>query len=215
MPAAVVFDNDGLLLDTEAAWGRAEVVLWERYGKVFTLDHKRYLIGSSRAVAELKLEEMLERPSGEGASLMDQLVELTMEELLAGVEPRPGAVALLAALTDAGVPLGLASNSPRDFVDRALASSPIDPAVFGVTLSADEVLHPKPAPDIYLACCEALGAAPAASVALEDSPSGVRAAAAAGMTVVGVPYLDGIDLPEADVLATSLADPEVHEVLGL
>lgn len=215
VPAAVVFDNDGLLLDTEAAWTRAEVALWERYGLTFTLDHKRYLIGSSRAVAEVKLSEMLARPPAEGAHLMDQLTELTMEELLRGVEPRPGAVELLDALVARGTPVGLASNSPRAFMERALGSSPIGLERFGVTLSADEVAHAKPAPDVYLACCAALHADPRDSVALEDSPSGVRAAAAAGMTVVGVPYLDGIDLPEAHVLACSLADREVRSACGL
>jgi beta-phosphoglucomutase-like phosphatase (HAD superfamily) len=215
LPAAVVFDNDGLLLDTEAAWTRAETVLFARRGRTFSDDHKRYLIGSARRVAEVRLEEMLERPAGEGAALMDELHDLVMEELLVGVEPCPGAVELLAALRDAGVPVGLASNSPRAFVERALAHSPVDRDVFDVTLAGDEVLHPKPAPDIYLAACDALGAAPGASVALEDSPSGVRAADAAGMMVVGVPYLDGIDLPEATLVARSLSDEDVRRALGL
>jgi HAD superfamily hydrolase (TIGR01509 family) len=211
----VVFDNDGLLLETEVAWTRAESLLFARRGRTFTDDHKRYLIGSARKAVEVKLEEMLERPSGEGAALMDELHDLVMEELLVGVEPRPGAVELLAALRDAGVPVGLASNSPRVFVERALAHSPVDRDVFAVTFAGDEVRHPKPAPDIYLAACEALGAAPADSVALEDSPSGVRAAEAAGMMVVGVPYLDGISLPEATLVARSLSDDDVRRALGL
>lgn len=215
LPAAVVFDNDGLLLDTELAWTRAETLLFARRGRTFSDDHKRYLIGSARRAVEVKLEEMLERPAGEGAALMDELHDLVMEELLAGVEPRPGAVELLAALRDAGVPIGLASNSPRAFVERALAQSPVDRDLFAVTLAGDEVLSPKPAPDIYLAACEALGAAPGACVALEDSPSGVRAADAAGMMVVGVPYLAGIDLPEATLVARSLSDDDVWRALGL
>lgn len=215
MPAAAVFDNDGLLLDTEAAWTRAEVALFARYDRAFTAEHKRYLIGSSWAVAEVKLCEMLERPADEGYGLMAALHDLCMEELFAGVEPRPGAVELLAALRDAGVPVALASNSAREFVDRALAHSPIPKTSFVATFSSDDVAAPKPAPDLYLAACAALGVDPADAVALEDSPSGVQAAFAAGMTVVGVPYLDGIALPEAHVVARSLADPEVHEVLGL
>lgn len=211
----MVFDNDGLLLDTEAAWTRAEVALWARYDMAFTLDHKRYLIGSSRAVAAVKLCEMLRRPAEEGPGLMDALHDLTMVELLAGVDARPGAVELLRALREAGTPIALASNSERAFVERALAHSPISTGDFAFTIAGDEVAHGKPAPDIYLAACAALGAAPADAVALEDSPSGVKAAHAAGMTVVGVPYLDGIALPEADLLAGSLADAAVHEVLGL
>lgn len=212
--AAVVFDNDGLLLDTEEAWTRAEEVLFGRRGREFTMDHKRSLIGSSRAVAAAKLERMLDRP-GEGEALMDELHGLVMEELLAGVAPRPGALELVRALRDAGVPVGLASNSPRAFVERALTAAGLLNGHFGVVVAADEVAAPKPAPDLYLAACDALGAEPARSAALEDSPTGVTAAVAAGMFVIGVPYLPGMPLPEASLEAASLADREVRSALGL
>ena len=91
---AVVFDNDGLLLDTEEAWTRAETTLFERYGSTFTDEHKRSLIGSARGPAAAKLEEMLARP-GQGEALMDELHDLVMEEALLGVSPRPGALELL------------------------------------------------------------------------------------------------------------------------
>jgi HAD superfamily hydrolase (TIGR01509 family) len=212
-PAAAVFDNDGLFLDTEEAWTRAEVRLFTAHGATFTDAHKRSLIGSSHLVAAGKLEAMLGQP-GNGRALMAQLHELVMEEALGEVAPRPGAVELLRALGDAGIPVGLASNSPRAFIERVMASAGVDLGDFGVVLSADEVQRPKPAPDVYLAACRALDADPGASVALEDSPPGVAAARAAGMTVVGVPYLADIAL-EAHLVATSLADRAVHEVLGL
>ena len=211
---AVVFDNDGLLLDTEEAWTRAEEVLFGRRGRTFTMEHKRSLIGSSRAVAAAKLEEMLDRP-GEGEPLMDELHELVMEELLKGVAPRPGALDLLAALERSGVPLGLASNSPRAFVERSLEVAGLLNGHFDVIVAADEVERPKPAPDVYLAACRALDAAPERSAALEDSPSGVAAGIAARMFVVGVPYLEGMPLPGASLQAGSLADAEVLAALGL
>jgi HAD superfamily hydrolase (TIGR01509 family) len=211
----VVFDNDGLLLDTEEAWTRAEQTLFGRLGREFTTEHKRTLIGSSRADAAIKLEAILERP-GAGEELMDELHELVMEEALAGVEPRPGALELLARLTAAGVPLAVASNSERAFLERTLSSVGLLPdGPFLTTVAAGDVERPKPAPDIYLEACRRLGADPAASVALEDSPIGVASAAAAGMRVIGVPYFAGTRIPGADLLVESLADPAVARALHL
>ncbi|MDX6659023.1 MAG: hypothetical protein QOH62_3816 [Solirubrobacteraceae bacterium] len=203
-PAAVLFDNDGLLLDTEVLWTRAEIVLFERRGATFTIEHKRDLIGSSGPVAEAKVERMLGLP-GEGPALMAELHELVMEEARGGVEPMPGALALLEAIT---VPIGVASNSPRSFVERTLDVSGLRDR-FGCILSADDVAHPKPAPDLYIELARGLGADPAQCVALEDSPTGVAAARAAGAFVIGVPSLEGIVLDDADLVAASLADPRV------
>ena len=119
---AVVFDNDGLLLDTEEAWSRAEITLFERHGSVFTEGHKRSLIGSARVTAAAKLEHMLDLP-GRGEELMDELHDLVMEEALAGVSPRPGALELMEALARTGVPLAVASNSTRPFVERVLGGA--------------------------------------------------------------------------------------------
>ena len=214
-PQAVVFDNDGLLLDTEEAWTRAERTLFAGLGREFTLEHKRILIGSSRADAALKLEAILERP-GRGGELIDELIELVMIEALAGVEPRPGAIALLTRLRDAGIPLAVASNSERAFLERTLASAGLlHGGPFRTIVSAQDIAKPKPAPDIYLEACRRLGADPAASVALEDSPTGAAAAAAAGMFVIGVPYFPDSAIPGADLIAPSLAEPEVAAVFGL
>jgi HAD superfamily hydrolase (TIGR01509 family) len=212
---AVVFDNDGLLLDTEAAWTRAEHALFARLGAKFTMEHKRTLIGSSRTDAAVKLEAILERP-GAGERLMDELHELVMEEALAGVAPRPGALKLLARLTAAGIPLAVASNSERAFLERTLTSAGLLPdGPFRTTVAAGDVERPKPAPDIYLEACRRLGADPAECVALEDSPIGAAAAAAAGMFVIGVPYFAGEQVPGSDLLVDSLADPAVEHAVGL
>lgn len=208
----MIFDNDGLLLDTEVAWTRAEVTLFTRRRQTFTIDHKRSLLGSSRVVAAAKLETML-GAAGAGDALMDELHELVWDEVARGAPPRPGAVELLRLLQAKGTPVALASNSPRAFIERALGFAGLDGA-FGALVGADEVAEAKPAPDVYLEAARRLGVAPARCAALEDSRTGVAAAAAAGMFVVGVPSLDGVELP-ADVVASSLADAVVHRALGL
>ncbi len=215
--SAVIFDNDGLLLDTEEAWTRAEETLFARRDRVWTMDHKRELIGSSGPQAREILERQLELP-GEGAALLEELEELVMEEVLAGVPPRPGALELLAALGARGIPLGLASNSQRPFVERVLGGAGLLGAdsPFGVIVSASDVANPKPAPDLYLAAAAALGADPERCAALEDSPPGASSALAAGMTVIGVPYFADGAMPDGIHLrAGSLADPEVYALLGL
>jgi HAD superfamily hydrolase (TIGR01509 family) len=214
-PSAAIFDNDGLLLDTEEAWTRAEQKLFARLGQEFTMEHKRTLIGSSRSLAAVKLEAILELP-GEGEKLMDELLGLVMEEALLGVAPRPGAMALLARLTDAGVPLALASNSEREFVERTLSGAGLlHDGPFAAIVTANDIEHPKPAPDIYLEACRRLGADPGDSVALEDSPIGVASAVAAGMFVIAVPYFTGTEIPGAGLLVDSLADAAVARALGL
>ncbi len=209
-PVAVVFDNDGLLLDTEEAWTRAEETLFARRGRVFTIDHKRDIIGSARDEAAAKLERMLDAP-GEGQALMDELHGLVMVEAQQPVALRPGAPALIELLQAAQVPMAVASNSPRAFLDLVLhgagLAGPASP--FAATIAGDEVANPKPAPDIYLAACAALGADPAACVAFEDSATGVTAARAAGVHVVGVPYFADGELPEADAVAPTLDDPSI------
>lgn len=209
---AIVFDNDGLLLDTEDAWTRAQVTLFERYGKSFGEDHKRSLLGTSAATAAVKLEEMLGLP-GRGLELMAECHQLVMEEALAGVPPRPGALELLAAVRKAGRPVGLASNSSREFVERVLSVAGLLNGNFDLIVTADEVAHPKPAPDLYLAACAGLGAAPERAAALEDSQTGVTSARAAGLFVVAVPYFPEMTIEGASLRTDSLADPRVTEAL--
>jgi HAD superfamily hydrolase (TIGR01509 family) len=214
MPAAVIFDNDGLTLDTEHTWTRAESALYARYGTEFTLDHKREMLGTSGEKSALTMERHLGQP-GRGDELRVELRELVHAELDGtGVEPMPGAVELIDALRDSGTPIGLATNSGREFATRALRAAGIYDH-FAAVVSAEDVARPKPAPDVYLAAAAGLGAAPEACVALEDSETGVAAAKAAGMTVIGVPSFPGIDLDAADLVVESLRDDPVWDLLGL
>ncbi|MEA2357865.1 MAG: hypothetical protein QOI62_1125 [Solirubrobacteraceae bacterium] len=213
MPDAVIFDNDGLTLNTEDAWTRAETALYARHGATFTMDHKRELLGTAGAIAAARIERHLGLP-GRGPALTAELHALVMDELEQGAPPMPGVVELLGALRGRGVAVALASNSPGAFVDRALRAAGMEEA-FDAVVTAARVERPKPAPDVYLAAAAAVGAEPARCVALEDSDTGVAAARAAGMVVIGVPSLPGVTLDAADLVAASVADARVWALLGL
>jgi len=207
---AVVFDNDGLLLETEGAWTLAEERLFARFGRRFTIEHKRAILGKGWPLAEQALAELLERPD-EGPELFRELQGLALEEIGRTAAPRPGALELLERLQSEAMPLGLASNSSRAFVDRALATAGVSKDTFHATFAGDEVAHEKPAPDIYLAICAALGSEPARTAVLEDSPTGVAAAIAAGCFVIGVPSVEGVVLDAADVVVASLAEAPLFD----
>jgi len=213
-PDAVVFDNDGLLLDTESVWTRAEQDLFERRGLDFTPADKLELVGTSAEIAGGILERRLGEP-GRSELLIDELNELVVAELEHGVEAMVGARDLLHELAVRETPLGLVSNSPLDFVRRSLEIVGFEDR-FDVVVSAHEVAAPKPAPDPYLEACHRLGVEPGPRVvALEDSPTGVTAARAAGLTVIGIPSVEGVALEEAHHIAASLLDDVVARQLVL
>lgn len=213
-PEAVLFDNDGLLLDTEAVWSRAEQKLFQLRGMEFTIDHKRSLVGSSAKIAGQKLARFLDAPGSEVA-LMDELNDLVLAELEGGVDAMVGARELVELLRMAGVPIALVSNSPRRFIERSheVAGTGMP---FDAVISGHEVPEAKPAPDAYLEGCRQLGVEPGKRVvALEDSPSGVTAAVAAGLFAIGIPSVPGIELGQADLTASSLEDEAVLHALGI
>jgi HAD superfamily hydrolase (TIGR01509 family) len=213
-PVAVVFDNDGLLLDTESVWTRAEQDLFERRGMEFTPADKRELVGTSAQIAGRVLEGRLDEP-GRAAELIEELNELVVAELEHGVEAMLGARELLHALRERGTPIGLVSNSPIAFVRRSLEIAGFEDR-FDAIVSAHETAAPKPAPDPYIEACRRLEVEPGPGVvALEDSPTGVAAARAAGLTVIGIPSLEGVALEEAHHIAANLQDAIVSHHLVL
>jgi len=215
LPGGVILDNDGLTLDSESVWTRAEEALFERRGRTFTHADKLELVGSAGPIAAAKLERMLDTPAGSGAAILDELGDLVVDELQRGCEPMPGALDLIAALRDAGIPFALCSNSPRRIVDAALRGSGLTGA-FAVTIAGDEVAHGKPAPDPYLAAAARLTVDPRACTAIEDSPTGAASARAAGMRVLGVPSVPGVTLAGVvDAEFRSLAEPGLWRELGL
>lgn len=214
-PAAVILDNDGLTVDSETVWTRAEVRLFARRGREFTHVHKLELVGSAGPLAAAKLAAMLELDPSDGMAVLDELGDLVVEELAGGCEPMPGARELIAALGAAGVPFALCSNSPRRIVDAALRGSGLAGA-FAATIAGDEVPRGKPAPHPYLAAATALGVDPRECTALEDSQTGASSARAAGMRVFGVPSVPGVVLDgHVDAVFASLTDPALWIRLGL
>ena len=204
--AAVIFDMDGLLLDTETLWHEAEAELFRRHGDEFTWDDKMAVIGTSYEHTSVYFADRLGLPREQGGALVAEMLQLMHGLLRQAVDARPGAVELVARLTDLdGVALGLASNSPRYLVDDALGTAGLTDA-FEVIVTSDDVEHAKPAPDIYRLACERLGVDPADAIALEDSASGVAAAKAAGLTVIAVPQFAETDVSAADRVIDSLED---------
>jgi HAD superfamily hydrolase (TIGR01509 family) len=201
---AVVFDMDGLLLETELLWQRAEGRLFERHGAEFTFEDKLTVMGTSAAfTGEFFARRLGQRPDL-AADLIREVTELMHEELQAQVDARPGAVELVRRL-QGRVPLGLCSNSPRFLVDAALAGAGFADA-FDAVVSSDDVAHHKPAPDLYLLVCERLGVEPGETLALEDTASGIASAKAAGMTCIAVPQFAETDVSAADRVVESLEE---------
>ena len=200
---AVIFDMDGLLLETEVLWHRAEVRLFERHGAAFTFEDKLTVMGTSAAFTGEFFARRLALPD-QASALIREVTELMHEELQAQVDARPGAVDLVKRLRGK-VRLGLASNSPRFLVDAALGSSGFTD-IFDAVVSADDVTNHKPAPDLYLLACERLGVPPGEAVALEDTTSGITSAKAAGLTCIAVPQFAETDVSAADRVIDSLED---------
>jgi HAD superfamily hydrolase (TIGR01509 family) len=201
---AVVFDMDGLLLETEVLWQRAEARLFERHGAEFTFDDKLTVMGTSAAFTGEFFARRLGQSADRAASLIREVSDLMLEELQAEVDARPGALELVNRLRGR-VPLGLASNSPRFLVDAALRSAGFSEA-FDAVVSSDDVARPKPAPDLYLLACERLRVPPADALALEDTTSGIAAAKAAGMACFAVPQFAETDVSAADRVIDSLEE---------
>jgi HAD superfamily hydrolase (TIGR01509 family) len=143
---------------------------------------------------------------GSEDTITEHVLGMVAEVIAAHAEPMPGAVELVRALAGR-VPIAVASNSPRRLLELSLDRAGLT-GVPDAVVAADDVTHGKPAPDLYLAACAALGVDPGASVAFEDTITGVTSARAAGMTVVGVPSLNPDGFP-ADLVLDSLADPDL------
>ncbi len=204
-PRAVIFDCDGLLMDTEPCWSVAEAELFARRGLSFGPDEKALVIGKSLPAAADAMADVFGEPSA-GATIADELLRLVTEVVSAKAEAMPGARELV-ELTVAAVPVAVASNSPRALLDAALARGGLA-GMFPVKLAADEVAAPKPDPEMYLTASRLLGAEPVDALAYEDSMTGLRSARAAGVPVIGVPTLKEQDFP-ADVVIGSLRDTEL------
>jgi len=204
---AVVFDLDGVLWDGEALYHRALNAVLAPLGHA--MDYETY----RQAVAGLSVEDCWEwarERFGLGQPL-EELLEAyhraVMELLRDGVEPLPGARQLVGRLRELGVPLALASSSRREWVEATLRGLGLERA-FQAIVTASEVERAKPAPDLYLAAARLLGVPAQRCIAVEDTPTGLRAARAAGMFAVQLRAASSCfpPQPEADLVIDSLWD---------
>lgn len=199
----VVADLDGLLVHTERQWLEAKTVLFARYGATLTEADQLAVFGAADGPTAAYFAGRLGVPEAGVAALRDEYLGIVSELFDRGVEVTDRATELVERLGGA-VPLALASNTRRTLVQRILAATPLADG-FDVIVCGDEAT-PKPAPDLYLLACRRLGVEPARCLALEDSPTGVRAARQAGLTCVGVPSDARHPLPEADAAIGSLSE---------
>jgi sugar-phosphatase len=182
-PSAILFDMDGLLVDSEPLWAEVEGDFARARGGAWTTELARECIGQGLANT---LEVMYERFGFEvdlerdGAAIVEAFIGRVRELAL-----MPGAAALIEAARGR-VPLALGSSSAGKLVRAIVARFELG-SVFGAVVSGDDVAHPKPAPDVFLECARRIGVAPEGCVVLEDSLAGIASGRAAGMRVIAVP----------------------------
>jgi HAD superfamily hydrolase (TIGR01509 family) len=201
--AAVVFDLDGVLIDSESVWDAARREVVARNGGHWQVDATRAMMGMSSPEWSRYLHDQLGVPLEP-----EQINELVVAALLDQYRQRlpllPGAVLAVRRLADCW-PLGLASSSNRPVIDAVLQRAGIADC-FAVTVSGEEVAAGKPAPDVYLTATRRLGVDAANAAAVEDSTNGLRAAAAAGMLVIASPNRDYPPEPDALALAVLVVE---------
>ena len=184
MIEAVVFDMDGVLIDSEPVWERVRRKLVADRGGQWAQDAQDRLMGMSTAEWSAYMSEDLgmRLPPRQVAELV---IAAVAAEYRAYLPLLPGAVEAVRELS-ARWPLAIASSAPKSLIEAVLDDSGLRSA-FSAAVSSEEVPHGKPAPDVYLAAAERLGVPPTACAAVEDSANGLRSAAAAGLAVIAVP----------------------------
>ena len=213
MIEAVVFDLDGVLLDSEEIWDRAREELARERGGRWHDRAQRDMMGMSSTEWSRYMADVIglpEPPEEINREVVRRLTELYRQELPAIARARE-AVERLAARW----PLGLASSSNRELIDLALELLGVE-HLFTATVSSEEVARGKPAPDVYLEAARRLGVDPTTAAAVEDSHNGILSAKAAGMRVIAIPNAhfppDEDALAAADVVLDSLAELTVETV---
>ncbi len=203
---AVLFDLDGVLVDSEPIWFRVEERVMAELGGRWRHEDQAVCVGGTlpETAAYMLARSASARSS---ADVQRRLVQEMAAELRTGVPLTPGAGELLDRLAAAGVPLGLVSSSFRVLVDAALEAIGADR--FLVSVAGDEVHRPKPDPEPYRSAVRRLGADPARCVVFEDSPPGVAAAEAAGCICVGVPDVVPLQPTRTRPVVTTLAEVDL------
>jgi HAD superfamily hydrolase (TIGR01509 family) len=219
LPAALLFDFDGLILDTETCTYETVAEIFAEHGQSLDQAWWHSILGTADRPHWVDvLAAQVGRPLDR-----DALVAQREERRLAVLRDLPvcaGVVELLDAAEGRGVPTAVASSSHAEWVDGHLTRLGLRPR-FSAVVTRDDVggddRRTKPAPDLFLAAADALGVAPAACVVLEDSPNGVAAGRAAGMTVVAVPgpMTVPLDFSAAHLVVPSLVEVDISRLGAL
>jgi HAD superfamily hydrolase (TIGR01509 family) len=208
----VLFDMDGLLVDSEPIWFEVESSVMSRLGGSWDESDQAALVGGSLQRSLDYLLAKASRPVSRDVVagwMVDGMVELL------GTRPlrvMPGARELLSEVAAAGVPYGLVTSSERPVMEAVLGRLSVS---FPITVCGDDVSNSKPDPEPYLLAAAKLGADPRRCVALEDSPNGVAAAEAAGCLMVAVPSLVPIPAENGRLVVTSLAELNLDRLYRL
>ena len=211
-PAAVLWDMDGTLIDTEPAWIEAEFALAERHGGSWSQEHALNLVGNDLIESGRYIREHMGIEL-EPSVIVEELLDGVIERVVAAVPWRPGAVELLGDLREHRVPCALVTMSYRRFVAPVLAGLPGD--TFRAVVTGDAVSRGKPHPEPYLKAAAQLGVEPAQCLAIEDSNTGARSAESAGCRVLVVPNHVPVLPGPARVFADTLVGLGVPELVGL
>ena len=210
LPAALLFDMDGLLVDTEGTWYVVEAEVMAGLGGPWNEEHQLALFGGPLEKAAGYMLSLVDRPDVSVDRVAQALVEGMVRHLGSGVVWRPGAEALLTSAAAAGVPCALVSSSLRPVVDAVLDA--VGRHHFAATVSGDDGERTKPHPHPYLLAAELLGVPPADCVALEDSAVGATSARSAGCRTVVVPSLAPVPDDLSHLQVPSLAELDLDRL---
>ncbi len=211
-PAAVLWDMDGTLVDTEPYWVEAEYELVEAHGGRWDDALAHELVGNDLLVSARFIRE--HSPVDlEPAEIVEALLGRVVRRVAEHVPWRPGALELLADLTESGVPCALVTMSWRSLATSVVGA--LAEGTFAAVITGDEVERGKPHPAPYLTAARALGVAAARCVAIEDSPTGVRSAVDAGVPTLAVPHMVPVPVTRGAVQVPTLRGLRAHDLRAL
>lgn len=204
--SAVIFDLDGLLVDSEPVQLEAWTVYLRRFNEELTPKLRASMYGRRLVDTSQTVVETLDLPV-DAAEVARERDAIFLQMVPGAVFPMPGARELVTELRNRGTPIALATSGHRRYVDLVLESAGLA-GMFTVEVTGEMVEHGKPAPDTFLRAARELDLPPETCLVLEDSPNGVRAAKAAGMTCFAIPGPEGrrADYADADRVLRSLQD---------
>ena len=210
-PAAVLWDMDGTLVDTEPYWIEAQHEIVESFGGTWSEEIALQLVGQDLNFSATVMRENAPIP-WDNERIINELLVRVIARVREHIPWRPGARELLHALNDAQIPCALVTMSWRSLADAVLAELP---GAFAQVITGDVVEHGKPHPEPYWAACRALGVEPSACIALEDSPAGTQSAVSAGVPTIAIPFILPVPVLAGAVQVDSLEAITLAELAAL